>query len=151
MYGNELLDADLQINGDGGWYALMLGKQSNTAGYVNDDNYIIVVSSSAIELHRYNNGKRTVIYGNLDGYESLGGDAIPNTMLPYKSRHRVQAGTSLHEDGVRVVMKIDGATVFDYMDTAAEALDNPSYFGLIARTGSITLFESAQTSDIAAL
>jgi len=151
QYSGELLDFDLQINGAGGWYALMLSKQSPTAGYVNDNNYIVVVSASAIELHRYNDGKRTVIYGNLAGYESQGGDAIPNTMLPYNSRHRVQLGTTLHEDGVRIVLKVDGETVIDYVDTDELALDAPGYLGLIARTGSMTLWSPEAEPRLAGL
>ena len=151
QYIGELLDFDMQINGTGGWYALMLGKQSPTAGYVNDDNYIVVISASAIELHRYNDGKRTVIYGNLAGYESQGGDAIPNTMFPYQSRHRVQLGTTLHEDGVRIVLKVDGETVIDYVDADELALDAPGYFGLISRTGSISLWTPEAESRLAGL
>jgi len=150
-FASELIDFDMQVNGAGSWYAIMLGKQSETANYVNDDNYIVVLSASAIELHRYNQSKRTVIFGNLDGYTSLGGDAIPNTMLPFNSKHRVQLGTFQETSGVRIVMKVDGETVFDYVDTAPDAIHGPGYLGLIARSGSITLSKPEQQSTVAAL
>lgn len=38
--------------------------------------YIICFGSGGLEVHRFNGTKRTVIYGNMDGYESLGGDTI---------------------------------------------------------------------------
>lgn len=150
-YMNEMMEFGLRINGSGGWYALMLGKKDETAGYANDDNYIVVVSAGAIELHRYNGTKRTVIYGNLAGYESLGGDAVPNTMLPLETDHMVRMGTFKEEDGVRIVFEVDGETVFDYLDTAEDALDEPGYIGAIARTGSISITGSEQSVPLAAL
>lgn len=150
-YMNEMVEFGLRINGSGGWYALMLGKKNETAGYSNDDNYIVVVSAGAIELHRYNGTKRTVIYGNLAGYESLGGDAVPNTMLPYGTDHEVRLGTFKEEDGVRIVFEVDGETVFDYLDTAEEALDEPGFIGAIARTGSLSLTGSEQPVPLSAL
>ncbi|WP_171056341.1 Ig-like domain-containing protein [Paenibacillus sinopodophylli] len=150
-FSNELIDFDLSINGTGSWYALMLGKQSETASYVNDDNYIVVISASGIELHRYNNGKRTVIYGNLAGFASIGGDAIPNTMLPFNESHRVQLGSFNQANGVRLLMKVDGETVFDFVDTSSSALRLPGYVGLLARSGSMTIAKPDQTAIPAAL
>jgi uncharacterized protein YjdB len=150
-YMNEMVEFGLRINGSGGWYALMFGKKDETAGYSNDDNYIVVVSAGAIELHRYNGTKRTVIYGNLPDYESLGGDAVPNTMLPYNTDHKVRLGTFKEEGGVRVLFEVDGETVFDYLDTAEDALAEPGYIGAIARTGSLSFTGSEHPVPMAAL
>ncbi|WJH35482.1 Ig-like domain-containing protein [Paenibacillus sp. CC-CFT747] len=140
MFLNEMLDFNMTINGSGSWYALSLGNPSSEVNYSNGNTYLVVVSGSSIELHRFNSGKRTVIYGNLAGYPSIGGDAIPNTMLPFGETRRVQVGTFRQDNGVRLVMKVDGKDVFDFVDTdKANALSEPGYFGLIARTGSITL------------
>lgn len=79
------------------------------------------------------------------------GDAIPNTMLPYNEEHSIQLGTFKEEGGTRIVLKAGGKTIIDYLDTAAEALSEPGYFGLMARTGSITLKESEMTSSVAAI
>ncbi len=147
QYQNELLDFDLTINGTTSWYALMFGKKSDTASYSNDDNYLVVVSSGGIELQRYNGTARTVIYGNIAGHTSLAGDAIPNTMLPFNTKKHVELGSIEEADGVRLIFKVDGQEVFNYLDTVSNALRGPGYFGLIARSGSLTLGESAVGAD----
>lgn len=147
QYQNELLDFDLTINGTTSWYALLFGKKSDTASYSNDDNYLVVVSSGGIELQRYNGTARTVIYGNIAGHTSLAGDAIPNTMLPFNAKKHIQLGSIEEADGVRLVFKVDGQEVFNYLDTASNALRGPGYFGLIARSGSMTLGKSEVGAD----
>lgn len=140
-FQNELADFDMTINATTSWYALMFGKQSPTASYTADNNYVLVISSGAIELHRFNYGPRTVIYGNLPNYTSLAGDAIPNTMLPFNVKKRVQLGTFEEEGGVRIIVKVEGQEIINYLDTAAEAIRGDGYLGVIARSGSITLSE----------
>ncbi|WP_079911605.1 Ig-like domain-containing protein [Paenibacillus sp. 32352] len=138
-FQNEMLDFRLKINGTGSWYALMFGNQDKERGYSNGSSYLVTVSAGALELQRFNEGARTVIYGNIAGYTSLGGDAVPNTMLPLNEEHRVQLGSFEEANGVRLILKVDGKEVFNYLDTAENALRGPGYFGLVSRTGSITV------------
>ncbi|WP_158289514.1 Ig-like domain-containing protein [Paenibacillus flagellatus] len=139
QFGGELLDFKMTINASSSWYALQFGKQSETLGYSADDTYLAVVSAGGIELQRFNAGARTVIYGDIPGYPSLAGPAIPNTMLPFNEERRLQLGAVPEAGGVRLIMTVDGETVFDYLDTAVGAIRKPGYFGLIARNGTITL------------
>ncbi|SDC07749.1 Ig-like domain (group 2) [Paenibacillus sp. UNCCL117] len=138
QYVNELLDFKLTINATSSWYALLFGKRSDTLGYSNDSNYLVVVSESGLELQRYNDGKRTVIYGTIAGHTSLAGPAIPNTMLPFNAERRIQLGTYNEAGGVRIILKVDGEEIINYLDTADDALRGPGYFGLVARSGSLT-------------
>ncbi|NOU64824.1 DUF1565 domain-containing protein [Paenibacillus sp. LMG 31461] len=146
---NEFIDFNLKINATTSWYALLFGKQSNTLGYSHgdEDNYLMVVSESGIELQRYNKGQRTVIYGTIANYTSLAGPAIPNTtILPFNQERHLQLGTFNEENGVRIILKVDGAEVFNYLDTAPEAIRKPGYLGLISRNGSMTF---SKTDDSA--
>ncbi|QYR21751.1 Ig-like domain-containing protein [Paenibacillus sp. sptzw28] len=137
---NELLDFNLRINGAGSWYALSLGNPSSQTSYTNGSTYLVAIGAGGIDLYRFNSGQRTVIYGNLPGYTSVGGGTVPNTMLPYNETHRVQLGTFRQGDGVRIIMKVEGIEVFNFLDTdKTNALSDAGYFGLIARSGSITL------------
>lgn len=138
-FQNEMLEFDLTINGTTSWYALLFGKKSETAGYTNDDNYLAVVSSGAIELQRYNGSARTVIYGNIPGHTSVAGDAIPNSFLPFGQKKRVRLGTFEEAGGVRLIMTVDGREVFNYLDTADNAIRGSGYLGLISRNGSMVL------------
>jgi uncharacterized protein YjdB len=143
-FQNELLDFTLKINGTTSWYALMFGNLDREKGYSNGSSYLVTISSGALELQRFNEGARTVIYGNIAGYTSLGGDAVPNTMLPLGAERRVQLGSFEEAGGVRLILKVDGQEVFSYLDTSSKALRGPGYFGLVSRTGSMTVSVSDQ-------
>lgn len=65
-------------------------------------------------------------------------------MLPLGEEHRVQLGSFEEAGGVRLIMKVDGNEVFNFLDTTAKALKGPGYFGLVSRTGSMTLGPSVQ-------
>lgn len=81
------------------WYALMLNNQSKELSYSTGSMYLVVIGTSGIELHRFNEGVRTVIYGKIDGLTSLGGPAIPNTAITFGEQSRVQLG-AFQESGV---------------------------------------------------
>ncbi|WP_339251357.1 Ig-like domain-containing protein [Paenibacillus sp. FSL P2-0136] len=141
-YQNELLDFTMTINdspASSSWYALMLNNQSKELSYSTGSMYLVVVGASGIELHRFNSGVRTVIYGAIEGLPSLGGPAIPNSFLPFGERKRVQLGAFQESGGVRLILKVNGVQVFNYLDTAAGAIGEAGYFGLVSRNASTEL------------
>ncbi|MFD1903940.1 Ig-like domain-containing protein [Paenibacillus rhizoplanae] len=102
-YQNELLDFTMRINdssASSNWYALMLNNQSKELSYSTGSMYLVVVGTSGIELHRFNNGVRTVIYGKIEGLTSLGGPAIPNSFLPFGGAQTGSAGCFFKNPGV---------------------------------------------------
>ncbi|MBD2844085.1 Ig-like domain-containing protein [Paenibacillus sp. IB182496] len=142
-YEDELLTMDLRIDASGGWPSLVLRSRQPDESFstATNDLYLICLKADVIELHRFNGGERTVIYGNLAGYTSQGGPAIPNDVLPFGERHRVQVGAVNESGGVRLILNIDGENVFYSLDEEAERIDDPGYFGLYARSGTMTLYE----------
>ncbi len=140
-FEDELLTLDLQNNADGGWPSLVLRSQQPDESFTSatNDLYLICFKSDVIELHRFNGGDRTVIFGDIAGYTSIGGPAIPNNFIPPYESHQVQVGAVNEAGGVRLILNIDGENVFYFLDTAAERIDDPGYFGLYARSGSMTL------------
>lgn len=140
-YLNELLDFNLTINASSGWPSIMFRDQSPTKG-IDDTTYILTIKSDVLELQRFNEGVRTVIYGSIAGSPSLAGPALPNTMLPYNQSHRLQIGAVNEAGGVRLIVVANGQTLFNYLDTDSKALRGAGYFGVYARSGSITLEQS---------
>lgn len=141
-YQNELLDFKMKINDSAvstNWYALMLNNQSKELSYSTGSMYLVVIGTSGIELHRFNEGVRTVIYGKIDGLTSLGGPAIPNTAITFGVQSRVQLGAFQESGGVRLILKVDGVQIFNYLDTAAGAIGEAGYFGLVSRNASTEL------------
>lgn len=137
-YMNELMDFNVTIHASGGWPSIIFRDQNPTRG-IDDTTYILTIKPDVLELQRFNGGVRTVIYGSIAGSPSLGGPALPNTMLPYNQRHRLQLGAVNEEGGVRLIVKANGQTVFNYLDTDSKALRGAGYIGVYARSGSITL------------
>ncbi|RHP33190.1 Ig-like domain-containing protein [Lachnotalea sp. AF33-28] len=141
-YNNELLTFKLQIdaNGKGSWPSIVLrAQESDLAVAGGGTGYIICFGSGGLEVHRFNGTKRTVIYGNMDGYESLGGDTIRPEPLTHGEEHLVEAGALTNGDAVRLLLKIDGKTVFDFTDDKPEAVLEAGYFGLVGRGETFTL------------
>lgn len=135
---NELLDFGMTINASSGWPSIMFRSQSPVKG-IDDTTYILTIKPDVLELQRFNGGARTVIFGSIAGSPSLGGPALPNTMLPYNQRHRIQLGAVNEAGGVRLLVFANGQKVFDYLDTDSNAIRGAGYLGVYARSGSITL------------
>ena len=48
------------------------------------------MTPDGLELQRFNDSSRTVIYGNLDGYTSLAGDVIAPNPVTYGEEHDIK-------------------------------------------------------------
>ncbi len=141
-YKNELLTFDLTIdaNGKGGWPSIMLRSQ-DAGHYVSGgaSGYIICMGSQGLELHRFNDSKRTVIYGNMNGYESLGGDKIAPSPITHGEKHKIEVGALTEGNGVRLLLKVDDKVVFDFLDESEDAITESGYFGLVGRGETFTI------------
>lgn len=138
-FQNEMLEFDLRIDDAAdspNWYAMMLGSQDLTQNYTTGTMYLAIMSRSSVELHRFNNGKRTVLYGTVDADHHIPGPAgfgVPNTMLVLGQPHALETGLFREAGGVRIVLKSDGQEVFNYLDTSPDAIGEAGYLGFISR------------------
>ncbi|WP_168122463.1 right-handed parallel beta-helix repeat-containing protein [Paenibacillus sp. HB172176] len=143
-FGDELLSMNMKINATGGWPSIVLRSQKADKDFTASDNslYMICFKANIIELHRFSGGDRTVFFGEIAGFDSLGAASYPNTSIPFHETHFVQAGAVTEAGGVRIILNVDGENVFTYLDASAERITEDGYFGLYARSGSITLSET---------
>ena len=108
--------------------------------------YNIGFNYDNIEVQKFVNGQRTVLYGAIDGYTSIFG-TIPNNFVDGDVRHSITVGAIDTDAGVRLFMFVDGNLVFDIVDS-----DNPitsgGFFAVYAKTHPITLstFTNIQSS-----
>lgn len=141
-YKNELFTFDLTVdaNGKGGWPSIMLRSQDSSR-YVSGgaSGYIICMGSGGLELHRFNDSKRTVIYGTMEGYESVGGDLIVPNPITHGENHKIEVGALTEGNGVRLLLKVDDQVVFDFLDESEDAITESGYFGLVGRGETFTL------------
>jgi len=146
-YQNELMHFKMKIDtstGGGGWPAVVFRAQ-DAKSYVagGTTGYIICFGRSGLELHRFNGGQRTVIYGNIKGLESIGGDMITPQPLTHGEEHDVKVGALNNGNNVRLYLEIDGKVVFDFEDKSKDAIKNAGYFGLVGRKETFTLTKAA--------
>jgi dienelactone hydrolase len=141
-FPNEILDFNMEIDTtDSDWPSVTLRSPIDTIRPVNAGNsgYVISFKKNVIEVQRFNDGVRTVIYGDIAGFPSLAGDAILNTMVQFRENHHIQVGAINEGDHVRIKLIVDDITVVDYLDTASNSLTEPGYFGVIVGAGSMKL------------
>lgn len=141
QYASETVRMQMTIQDTGGWHALAFRSQQDDQSYSASTNetYLFVFSPTAVELHRFNLGVRTVLYGNVAGFTPLIGGALPNLHLTYGSNHLIEFGALDVAGGVRIVLKVDGHSVIDVVDSYSGYIAEPGYVGLYARTGWIEL------------
>ena len=109
------------------WQGFSLRAQSISAAPWTTTGYLFIVKEGAFELQRF---------GPTGAFPS-GTLSVPNTVVTSGTEHAVQFGALDVEDGVRLIVKMDGATIFDYVDTNGYITDE-GYFG-ITSTGSAIL------------
>ena len=102
--------------------------------------YVIDFMDYGIEVQRFNNGERTVFFG-----DNIGGvPAIYQSILDYGNWQRanlsdIKVGTVNEEDGVRLFLEVNGVEIFNILDDSPEALFEGGYFGLVTPDGTITI------------
>lgn len=138
-FQNEKLLFDLKIDDaadSANWYAMMLGSQDISQNYNTGTMYLAIMNHDKIELHRFNKGKRTILYGTVSQNPDVPGPAgfgVPNTMLTFGQKHEIETGLFRESGGVRIILKSDGQEVFNYLDTSTEAIGDAGHLGFISR------------------
>ncbi|MEJ8305046.1 Ig-like domain-containing protein [Saccharibacillus sacchari] len=146
-FQNEKLLFDLKIDDaadSANWYAMMLGSQDISQNYNTGTMYLAILNHDKIELHRFNKGKRTILYGTVSQNPDVAGPAgfgVPNTMLTFGQQHEIETGLFQESGGVRIILKSDGQEVFNYLDTSTEAIGGAGYLGFISRQRIMELSE----------
>ena len=135
-YKNELFNFDLKINAESGWPSVCFRAGDTTSQYSNATLYMVTFGQNKIELQRFNDGARTVIYGNQDGYESVGGEGVPCD-FEYGKKYTIKCGAKNEEDGVRILVYINNEKVVDFLDTDENAIWDQGYFQIYCRSGSM--------------
>lgn len=122
------------------WQGIILraNNVSGTPGRADYSCYIVDFPQYGIEVQRFNNGKRTVFYGNI-------GTATPiyESVLDYGgwdpgTDSDIRIGTVNEENGVRIFLEANGKEIFNILDDSEEALYEGGYLGFITPDGTIT-------------
>ncbi len=138
-YKNEVdtVSFDVKVNSPMSWPSFVVGAEDVTKNY-KDNCYLITLKSDCVELYRFNDGERTVIFGS-NIYERIGGDAYSHSSLyKYGTKFSVTVGTKNTGSGTNIVLIINGTPVFDYTDTDSACVTG-KHFGIYEWSGNFEL------------
>jgi len=114
--------------GGKGWIYYGLRADNNTGGYNNTKLYFVVVNETLIELQRWGSGER--LYLTWD-----------NKYIESGKEYEIEYGAIDTEDGnVRIVFKVDGETVIDYVDDSENKILDSGYFTVYESSPGISVY-----------
>lgn len=137
-FKDELFNFDLKINAESGWPSVCFRASDTTSQYSNASLYMLTFGQGYLELQRFNEGARTVIYGDQSGYESVAGERV-ECNFAYGQKYTIKCGARNENGGVRIVAYINDVKVIDYLDTDENAIRDQGYFEIYCRSGSMEL------------
>lgn len=141
-FKNELLTFNLRIPDGSRWNGLAFRSENKGSAISHgSDEYIIIFTEKQIELYRFNDKVRTVIYGNIPGLETIGAS------MPYKndcfkydgSFNKIQLGAINEDDGVRIILNVNDVNIFDFLDTEAQAITDGGYLHIYAPNSEVEI------------
>lgn len=141
---NDLLSFDLTINPESHtWPSFAIRNARPMEDYTSSDTYMMGFKEDIIEVQRFNNGVRTMIFG-ADEFSPVGGPGYPNQLgdgqlFEYGKRYSITVGAIDEENGVRLVLIINDKPIFDYLDTAEGYIKGDGLFGIYSGKGNFIL------------
>ena len=134
-YQDELFTFDLTINTTSGWPSIGFRTKTNDLySSVNNELYMLSFSPNTIDLQRFNAGVRTGILYSGGADFITGGPALP-TVVEYGKTYRVQVGAINEENGVRIILNIDGVNVINFLDSVEGYIKDPGYLTIFCTKG----------------
>ncbi|MGI2293652.1 Ig-like domain-containing protein [Paenibacillus sp. GXUN7292] len=148
-FGDEILDFYMELPLHD-WNGFALRTANPNQSFMNgNSNYLVVVTQGKWELQKWVKGAREMLIGSFNEYTPRWGN-LANTQFKSNKKHRIQVGVINVDEGVRIVMYVDGEKIFDVVDTV-EPFRNPGYFSIYSANSPITLSPaySPETTNVA--
>lgn len=131
-------DLSIPLTNTSEWVSFVIKSQKPGTMCVNGGTeYYIGFNTDDVEVQKFVNGVRTVIFGEVSGFDATYG-VLPNNFFTPGEFHSIQAGAINVTGGVRLFLYVDGNLVFDITDFSNTITDD-GYFGVYGMTKSISL------------
>ncbi|WP_243229470.1 Ig-like domain-containing protein [Microbacterium sp. CIAB417] len=140
-FGDGLLEFDATFGAfDGGWYGFQVrSDQTGVPAWQNSNTgYLVVIKEDTMEFQSWSPGQTML-------------DVIPNTTIEPGSTHRIAFGAIAEDAGTRIVLQVDGKTVWNRLDArenlriGADGFFNVYHY---AKQNSITLTRVAPPATV---
>jgi len=119
---------DMEINPGSNWPAFTMCDSDAMGRYNSNDCYMFIFNNDNVELNRYNQGAKTVIFSS-NGKSAISGPAASTEgVSAYNKRMSVVVGVESKENGNRIVLNINGKNIIDYFDDSSDRIPAFGYF-----------------------
>lgn len=131
-YADGLLRFNASFGGfEGGWYGFAVrSDRAGTPSWVGSNKgYLVVIKEDVIEFQSWRPGQSML-------------DVIPNTAIAADSEHVIEFGTTATDQGMEIVLRVDGATVWSGLDAGTgDAIVEAGYLNVYhyAEANALTL------------
>ena len=142
-FESELLQFTLNIDSSkktGGWPSIQLRNQNyeDYMGSKTATGYMFGFGAGGLEIYRFNNGVRTTFYcPKAESFIPIHG--YSDYTFTHGVDHDIQVGAVNVDNGVRLILIVDGETIIDIVDEGENRIEESGYFGLIGRGETFTL------------
>lgn len=137
-YQDQVFDFYMSLSKQATWPSITLRNQVLADGFSDFNSfYIFCFAKTGIELQRFNGQERTSIFCDLLPNSRIG-KTHPFIFEAGKKYH-VQIGTFNEENGVRIILNIDGENVINYLDETEGRISEPGYLGLMINSTTMSL------------
>lgn len=134
---NALLQFKTKLDTSAGLEAFGIrARNTNKAAWEGNNQYLIVVKSTVIEVQKWNGASLIVA-------------SIPNTFLPSGTWHTIQLGAVDTHGGVQVIMNVDGVNRVNWTDTN-NPIQDEGYFEIYGSGGLMPIMLGPILPDITA-
>ncbi|MGW8482973.1 Ig-like domain-containing protein [Microbacterium sp. NPDC055903] len=143
-FGDGLLEFDAAFGGfDGGWYGFQVrSDQTGLPAWQNSNTgYLVVIKEDVIEFQSWSPGQTML-------------DIVPNTVIEPDSTHRIAFGATAEGAGTRIVLQVDGQTVWNRLDAREDLrIGADGFFNVYhyAKQNSLTLSSVVPEATVAGI
>ena len=132
-YLNELFCFEFALHAESAWPSFALRAQDGwTYVSAGTTGYLISFTKTGVQLQRFNGSDRTVLYGNVEGFDSVYGGDIP-FYLKNDQMYKIQLGALTNGTNVHLYLSVDGKVIFNCVDKGYGAITAPGHFGIICK------------------
>ncbi|MDF2927432.1 MAG: galA [Paenibacillaceae bacterium] len=136
-YRDAVLTVNMQVYGGAGSWPIINIRNNGVESFASG--YAFVIKQDVIELQKRKDGAATMILIGNPNDPGTAGPAVPNQHFTYGQVNLVEVGSLNTDEGVRLILKVNGRSVIDYEDKS-DAIRDAGYFSIYQGTAeSITL------------
>ncbi len=143
-YLNEMFCFEFSMTRESAWPSFVL-RAEDSYTYVSSGatGYLLSFTKTGIQMQRFNGRDRTVLYGNVEGFDPVYGGDIP-FFLENGKQYKIQVGALTVGTTVRLYLSVDGKIIFDIVDKEIGAITTSGYFGIVGKKGDVFNFVKAK-------